>query len=118
MKEYEKSIESHKRTAQLYPDIKKIYYYHNIGTAYVKNKQFPEALNAFQEFEKLGVDNGRAYRNYAMYYALQNQPKKAIEMLQKAIELGYKDIEWLRTDDSMDSLRSLPEFQEILKKIE
>ena len=50
-----------------------------------------------------------------MYYALQDEKEKAIEQLKKAIELGYNDIEWFETDDSINNLRKEKEFQILMK---
>jgi len=84
--------------------------------------QLKKAFEAFQSceelYEKFDMKDGRVYRNYAMYYALKKKPDKAIEMLKKTVELGYVDLDWFNTDDSMDSLRKRPDFQELLKELE
>ncbi len=53
-----------------------------------------------------------------MCYALQGDKEKALMNLQKAVKLGYNDIKWFKTDDSMDGLRSEAVFIEIIKKLE
>ena len=52
-----------------------------------------------------------------MYYVLQNQKEEALEMLEKAVALGYKDLKWLQTDDSMDNIRNEPRFKALLEKL-
>ncbi len=90
----------------------------NIGLAYAKSNQFRKAFTSFREYERLFPDEGKPYRNWAVYYALQNEKEKALYNLEKAVALGYNDIEWLRTDDSMDSLRNEKVFKEIAKQLE
>ena len=58
-----------------------------------------------------------AYRNWAVYYAVQGKKGHALLFLQKAVDLGYDDVEWLQTDDSMDSLRNEKAFIEIVGKL-
>ena len=48
---------------------------------------------------------------------LQNDKVKALFYLQKAVELGYNDVEWLKTDDSMNIVRNEKEFIKILKRM-
>ena len=91
--------------------------YNNIGVAYAKNRQFDEAHNAFSKFEVLGVDKGRAFRNWSIYYALQGKTEQAITFIQKAIDSGFDDLSWLRTDSSMDTLRDDEAFKLILQKL-
>jgi hypothetical protein len=42
-------------------------------------------------------------------------PAEAIDSLTRAILLGYDDIAHLETDPDLDSLRDLPDFQELLR---
>lgn len=115
---YPKAIIAYQKAVAILPDLRQQYYYNNIGLAYAKNKQYKEAYDAFTEYEKLVPNEGRPFRNWAMYYALQGDTTKALQNLQKAIDLGYVDLEWLKTDDSMDALRKEPLFIEIIEKLE
>jgi len=100
------------------PEIKQDYFYSNIGIAYAKNEQFKEAKEALNTYEKLFPNTIRPFHNWAMYYALQNDKEKAIANLQKAIELGYNDIEWLTTDNSLNSIREEKEYKNLVKRLQ
>ena len=115
---YKKAIRDYRKVAEVNRNLKKIAYYNNIGKAYVKNKQFKEAYSAFERHEKLYPNEGRSYRNWAMYYALKGKKGEALSNLQKAIELGYKNMKWLKTDDSMDSLRKEQKFIDLIQQLE
>lgn len=52
--------------------------------------------------------------NVACAYALQGDKKKALRELQKAIELGFRDIDNMRADSDLESLRKEPEFQKLI----
>jgi len=52
--------------------------------------------------------------NLACSLARAGRPDEAIDSLTRAILLGYDDIAHLETDPDLDSLRDLPDFQELL----
>ena len=52
-----------------------------------------------------------------MYYSQKNKIQKAIRNIQKAIELGYDDLEFLKIDDSLNNIRQEPKFQQILQEL-
>lgn len=118
LSDYPQSILAYNKALSLSQEIKKQHYYNNIGLSHAKNNQYPEAFNAFTEYEKLYPNEGRTYRNWAMYYSLKKDKQKALSNLQKAIDLGYKDLEFLKSDNSLDNLRKEKAFTELIEKLE
>lgn len=116
--DYEESIKQYNKAYKAYPQITQTYYYNYIGLAYAKNRQFDRAENAFREYERRNPHNGESFRNWAMFYALQNNKDKALSNLQKAIELGYNDLEWIETDESLKNIREEKIYKDIVKKID
>ena len=57
------------------------------------------------------------YLNITKAYNSLGKYDLALPNLQKAIDLGFDDLEWLKTDDSMDGLRNEPAFVELLKQL-
>ena len=53
--------------------------------------------------------------NLACSLARAGLPAEAIDSLTRAILLGYDDLAHLETDSDLDSLRDLPDFQELLR---
>jgi tetratricopeptide (TPR) repeat protein len=88
--------------------------YNNIGLAYAKIGQFAEAKKALTIFEEKHMDEARAARDWAVYYALQKQSNLAISYLKKAIEKGYNDKDWLTHDDGLASIRSDVRYMNIV----
>ena len=111
------SVEAYQKAANISPNQKTPSFYNNIGAAYAKNGQFEEAHTAFNEYQKLLPHDGRTYRNWAIYHTLQGDKEKALQSLQRAVELGYDDLKWFETDDSMDSLRAQKAFKQIIEKL-
>ncbi|MFQ5926838.1 MAG: protein kinase [Terriglobia bacterium] len=53
--------------------------------------------------------------NVACVYALQGQSEQAIDCLEKAIKHGFGFKEWIENDSDLNSLRTHPRFQALLK---
>jgi adenylate cyclase len=51
--------------------------------------------------------------NVACTYARMDKPDDALNALEKAVEKGWGDKEWIEHDSDMDSLRDLPKFKAI-----
>ena len=84
-------------------------------------------LSSLGESERAMDWAGRAYEagheepmvlyNVACTYALEGETERAMELLEKAIGLGWGDRAWLETDSDLDSLRDIPRFKFLLKRI-
>ena len=57
-----------------------------------------------------------AHYNLACRYALLKQRDKAIVALRKAVELGYRDFDFIKEDHDLDSIRKDPRFGKLLKE--
>ena len=114
-KDYSKAIKYYEKSYQAGFEDEYIYL-NNTGMAYAKMGQYDEAKAKFERLEELLPEEGLAYRDWAAYYALKGEPEKALDNLEKAIELGYDNWEWVETDDSLDELREHPRYQALLEK--
>ena len=59
-----------------------------------------------------------AHYNLACRYALLKQRDKAIFALRKAVELGYRDVEFIKEDHDLDSIRKDPRFRKLMKELQ
>jgi len=55
--------------------------------------------------------------NVACTYALLGESERAMELLEEAVNLGWGDRAWLETDSDLDSLRDIPRFKFLLKRV-
>ncbi len=90
--------------------------YNNTGYAYIKLRLLPQAKACFEASEKINPSS-HVFRNWAMYYALQNDKPRALENLQKAVELGYNDLEGIETDNSLESIRGEEVYKELVEQL-
>ncbi len=118
LKDYKNAISEYLNASSLSEEYKNTLFYNNIGTAYVKSLQFEKAFEAFKEYETLNPNTGRVYRNWAMYYSLRNDRETALANLQKALDLGFDDINWINSDDSLKSIKSDARFIAMIEKLD
>ena len=57
-----------------------------------------------------------AHYNLACRYALLKQPDLALVSLRKAVELGYRDFEFMEEDHDLDSIRKDPRFRALVRE--
>ena len=79
------------------------------------------------ELSQLENDNEFHWVRFAKLYAIASQAlpdqraelsDRSLELLRKAVELGFKDAERLRQDDDLAPLRELAEFKQLVAEVE
>lgn len=121
---YEQAIAFHKKDLKI---TKKAYKnnrthlsipYHNLGLSYLKNGDLRKGKRAFKKCDEASLGMSTAYRHWAIYYSMKNRSEKALNNIEMAVELGWNNINWLKTEDGLDNIREEPEFQAILEQLE
>ena len=91
--------------------------WHHLGYALHALGRLEEALGVHKkasEFE--GVGHIAAY-NVACVYALKDKKDLAFEWIEKAVKKGFRGVDYLKEDPDLDSIRSDPRFEAIVKKV-
>jgi tetratricopeptide (TPR) repeat protein len=88
-----------------------------LGDHYTQRGRFNEGLNVDERLARLEPENPVVFYNLACSYSLTDQFDRAAQALEKAVQLGYQDFEWLAKDPDLKKFRLQPAFREILKKI-
>jgi hypothetical protein len=89
-----------------------------IGFAHLENKEWTKAIAAFEEQIAIYAENPRPYYNIACANALQGQTIGALTWLERSVERGFGDPAHFDTDTDLDSLRELPAFRKLRRKVE
>jgi tetratricopeptide (TPR) repeat protein len=87
-----------------------------LGELYTRTGRYEEGLNADLELTRICPSEAIAWYNLGCSYALIGRKKDALAALTKAIELGYKDIEWMNIDSDLESIQDDPQFRALLKR--
>src|SRR5437588_11618907 len=99
-------FESVHRRDPRYTDVVEI-----LGGLYTKTGRIADGLRMDRKLVRLLPDNATAHYNLACSLALSRRPTAALNALQKAVELGYSDIDWMVQDPDLESLKDRPQFQ-------
>jgi len=90
-----------------------------LGIAMVHNQRYEEAKHLFADvIEKSGKGQesnvSLAWYKFACVAAAAHDPDEAVQHLREAVNDGYKDIDHIRADDDLKSLRGHPRFEAFL----
>ena len=85
-----------------------------LAELYTKNKLIEAGLAVDQRLAQLAPRDETAWYNLACSYALMDQIDEAFEALSKAIDFGYRDYEWMKSDTDLDSLREDKRYESLL----
>ncbi len=81
-----------------------------LAEAYTKKGLHKKGLTIDKRLARLRKSDPVVHYNLACSYALLSQPKEALNALQKAVELGYSDFNYLLKDRDLKNLHNHPEF--------
>jgi tetratricopeptide (TPR) repeat protein len=88
-----------------------------LGDHYTQRGRHPEGLKVDERLARLEPRNPLVYYNLACSYSLTDQFDRAVLALEKALQLGYYDFNWLARDPDLKKLRAQPVFRGIREKI-
>src|ERR1700747_3708958 len=74
-------------------------------------KQYATAVSLFEKAFSRGLRRSDDFYNAACSSALAGDSKKAIDYLQRADDLGFRDPEGMKADTDLETVRSNPRFQ-------
>jgi hypothetical protein len=84
---------------------------------YTKQGRIPDGLRMDRRLVRLQPDNATAHYNLACSLALTNRNGAALRALRQAIDLGYRDFDWMQQDPDLDALKERPEFIALLEQL-
>jgi tetratricopeptide (TPR) repeat protein len=88
--------------------------WNNMGTIYMKERNYGSAIIAFQKALRIKPNDADPYYNLACLYALQRNVGQSLSYLRKAIAADDEARQWAITDDDLKNLRGHAEFKEIV----
>lgn len=79
--------------------------------------RFERAVAVDRELTELLPDDCIAAYNYACSLARVGRPEEAVIQLKSAVELGYRDRLHLEADRDLESVRGLPAYREVVRRL-
>jgi Tetratricopeptide repeat len=86
-----------------------------LATSLFRAQSYRESIPAYQRAIELGAEfpSNMAY-NIACAYALLGEKEQALQWLDKAFTMGFRNLELARTDSDLNSLHGDPRFQSLV----
>ena len=88
-----------------------------LGDHYTQRGRYRDGLKVDERLARLEPRNALVFYNLACSYSLTNQFDLAAAALENAINLGYRDFNWLAKDPDLDKLRQQAVYRDIQAKI-
>lgn len=85
-----------------------------LGGLYTKTGRIAEGLRMDRRMVKLQPHDATAHYNLACSLALSDRRADALRALERAIELGYADYDWMENDPDLGCLHDYPEFRDLV----
>ena len=85
-----------------------------LAELYTKTEQYERGLSIDLQLSQLLPGSDNVWYNLGCSQALTHQYDEAFESLTKAIDLGYGDYDWMKTDPDLKNLRVDPRFESLL----
>ncbi|MSR53405.1 MAG: hypothetical protein EXS09_08950 [Gemmataceae bacterium] len=96
------------------PDFVEVLKEHAKNLAQVR--RHPEGLSIDRRIAQLRPGDSLARYNLACSLALTRHKDEAIAELREAVQLGYRDFDFIKQDRDLDAIRRDPRFREILRE--
>jgi tetratricopeptide (TPR) repeat protein len=88
-----------------------------LGDHYTQRGRFTEGLKVDERLARLEPQSPLVFYNLACSYSLTEQFDRAALALEKSLQLGYRDFNWLAKDPDLKKLRQQPIYRDIRDKI-
>ena len=85
-----------------------------LADLYTKTGKYEEGLDIDLKLTQQLPNDDLTWYNLGCSYSLTNHPDEAFEALTKAVEMGYCDYDWMKTDPDLSKLHPDPRFESLL----
>lgn len=85
-----------------------------LGGLYTKHGRVADGLRMDRRLVRLLPSDATAHYNLACSLALVKRKSEALRSLRQAVELGYRDFDWMQQDPDLEGLKNHPLFIALL----
>jgi tetratricopeptide (TPR) repeat protein len=85
-----------------------------LADLYTKTGEYEKGLEIDIKLSQQLPTDDLVWYNLGCSYSLMNHSDEAFEALTKAVELGYGDYDWMKTDPDLNKLHADPRFESLL----
>ena len=88
-----------------------------LGGLYTQQGRIADGLKMDRKLVRLQPASPTAHYNLACSLALAKRRNDALRVLRRAVQLGYRDLDWMQQDPDLEVLKEHPEFQALVETL-
>ncbi len=88
-----------------------------LGNAYTATGLYEKGLEVDLRLEKLRPEDSLVYYNLACSYSLMGMLSESLDALEKAVDMGYDDLEHLTGDNDLDGVKDEDGYKALIFKL-
>lgn len=88
-----------------------------LGGLYTQLGRVDEGLKIDQKLVRMDPTSPEAHYNLACSLALKNRKQDCYVALVQALELGYRDLDWLLSDPDLRTMQDYAPFEKLIKTL-
>jgi hypothetical protein len=88
-----------------------------LGDNYTRRGRFADGLRIDEQLATLMPKDALVHYNLACSCALTGQAERAVASLHRALDLGYRDFNWLRRDPDLRGIRRHPLYRTVRERV-
>ena len=89
----------------------------HLGNSFLERGEYEKAIEQYQRGLEIEPKNSLIYYNLACSYSRMKKIEPALDALEKSVEYGYRDGQWMQKDADLDNLRDQPRYKAIVQKL-
>jgi tetratricopeptide (TPR) repeat protein len=115
LRQWDKAVADYSKAIELSPELHTNWWHR--GHAYLQLKEWDKAAADFGRVVEQWPDNAEGWYRRGVALVQLNQPDQAVADLRQAIAKGFKNVEQLKTDSQLDTLRNREDFGKLLEDL-
>jgi len=89
----------------------------HLGNSFLERGELEKALDQYQRALEVEPKNSIVHYNIACSYARMKKDDLALDALERSIECGYRDVDWMEKDSDLDNLRDKPRYKALVRRL-
>jgi len=88
-----------------------------LGNSYLERSEYEKALEQYNKALKIEPKNSIVLYNIACTYSRMKKIAEALDALERSVDCGYRDLDWMEKDADLDNIRDEPRYKALVRRL-